>query len=47
MSAYPSGRAVVPATVSVFSSPGSWIESAALDQCRQVAALDGMTHVAA
>ncbi len=47
MSAYPSGRAVVPATVSVFSSPGSWIESAALDQCRQVAALDGMMHVAA
>ncbi|QLQ34987.1 RNA ligase RtcB family protein [Micromonospora robiginosa] len=37
----------MPASVSVFSSPGSWIESAALDQCHQVAALDGMTHVAA
>ncbi|WBC15032.1 RNA ligase RtcB family protein [Micromonospora sp. WMMA1998] len=47
MSVHPSGRAAVPATVSVFSSPGSWIESAALDQCHQVAALDGMTHVAA
>ncbi|PTA46208.1 RNA ligase RtcB family protein [Micromonospora sp. RP3T] len=43
-----SGRVTaVPASVSVFSSPGSWIESAALDQCHQVAALDGMTHVAA
>ncbi|MFI7069354.1 RNA ligase RtcB family protein [Micromonospora sediminicola] len=47
MSVHPSGRAAVPATVSVFSSPGSWIESAALDQCHQVAALDGMAHVAA
>ncbi|MFI2711365.1 RNA ligase RtcB family protein [Micromonospora sp. NPDC018662] len=37
----------MPATVSVFSSPTSWIESAAIDQCHQVAALDGMTHVAA
>ncbi|MEV0005086.1 RtcB family protein [Micromonospora sp. NPDC050980] len=40
-------RAPVPATVSVFSSPGSWIESAAIDQCHHVAAPDGMTHVAA
>ncbi|MEU5960494.1 RNA ligase RtcB family protein [Micromonospora parva] len=36
-----------PATVTVFASPTSWIESAALAQCRQVAALDGMRHVAA
>ncbi|SCL13932.1 release factor H-coupled RctB family protein [Micromonospora nigra] len=36
-----------PATVSVFASPGSWIESDALEQCRQVADLDGMQHVAA
>ncbi|SIN41317.1 RNA ligase RtcB family protein [Micromonospora cremea] len=36
-----------PATVSVFASPASWIESDALDQCQQVAALDGMIHVAA
>ena len=35
------------ASVSVFASPGSWIESAAIDQCHQVAALDGMVHVAA
>ncbi len=35
------------ATVSVFASPGSWIESDALTQCDQVAALDGMRHVAA
>lgn len=35
------------ATVSVFASPGSWIESGAVDQCHQVAALDGMRHVAA
>ncbi|GAA2571616.1 RNA ligase RtcB family protein [Winogradskya consettensis] len=34
------------ATVTVFASPGSWIESSALEQCRQVAALDGMLHVA-
>lgn len=31
----------------MFASPSSWIESDALDQCHQVAALDGMTHVAA
>ncbi|WP_307236029.1 RNA ligase RtcB family protein [Catenuloplanes indicus] len=35
------------ASVSVFASPSSWIESDALDQCHQVAALDGMIHVAA
>ncbi|AGL14802.1 RNA ligase RtcB family protein [Actinoplanes sp. N902-109] len=34
------------ATVTVFASPSSWIESSALEQCRQVAALDGMLHVA-
>ncbi|MDI6097124.1 RNA ligase RtcB family protein [Actinoplanes sp. NEAU-A12] len=34
------------ATVQVFASPGSWIESSAVDQCHQVAALDGMIHVA-
>lgn len=31
----------------MFASPASWIESAALEQCRQVASLDGMRHVAA
>ncbi|MET8231429.1 RNA ligase RtcB family protein [Micromonospora sp. NPDC005298] len=36
-----------PATVTVFASPNSWIESDALAQCQQVAALDGMLHVAA
>src|SRR4051812_44862694 len=36
-----------PATVTVFASPASWIESDALTQCDQVAALDGMIHVAA
>ncbi|RBQ20727.1 RNA ligase RtcB family protein [Spongiactinospora rosea] len=35
------------ATVTVFASPTSWIESDAVAQCHQVAALDGMTHVAA
>ncbi|MDQ1659028.1 MAG: release factor H-coupled RctB family protein [Cryptosporangiaceae bacterium] len=35
-----------PATVTVFASPASWIESAAVAQCHQVAALDGMVHVA-
>ncbi|MGK5740351.1 RNA ligase RtcB family protein [Micromonospora sp. URMC 103] len=34
------------ATVTVFASPTSWIESEALAQCHQVAALDGMIHVA-
>nr|WP_212808449.1 RNA ligase RtcB family protein [Micromonospora endophytica] len=38
--------ASVPATVTVFASPTSWIESDAVAQCRQVAALDGMIHVA-
>jgi release factor H-coupled RctB family protein len=35
------------ATVTVFASHTSWIESDALAQCHQVAALDGMMHVAA
>ena len=35
-----------PATVTIFASEGSWIESDAVDQCHQVAALDGMIHVA-
>ncbi|GIJ28543.1 RtcB family protein [Micromonospora qiuiae] len=39
--------ASVPATITVFASPTSWIESDAVDQCHQVAALDGMIHVAA
>jgi release factor H-coupled RctB family protein len=34
------------ATVTVFASPSSWIETPSLDQCHQVAALDGMLHVA-
>jgi len=34
------------ATVTVFASPGSWIESTAVAQCHQVAALTGMIHVA-
>ncbi len=42
----PSLPASVPATVTVFASPTSWIESDAVAQCRQVAALDGMVHVA-
>ncbi|BCJ62223.1 RNA ligase RtcB family protein [Micromonospora endophytica] len=42
----PSLPASVPATVTVFASPTSWIESDAVAQCRQVAALDGMIHVA-
>ncbi|SCF06604.1 release factor H-coupled RctB family protein [Micromonospora viridifaciens] len=36
-----------PATLTVFASPTSWIESDAVAQCHQVAALDGMVHVAA
>src|SRR3954453_18473836 len=36
-----------PGTVTVFASPASWIESDALTQCDQVAALQGMIHVAA
>ncbi len=38
--------APTPATVTVFTSPTSWVASNAVDQCRQVAALDGMVHVA-
>ncbi len=34
------------ASVRVFASESSWIESDAVDQCRHVAALDGMVHVA-
>lgn len=34
------------ATVTVYASPTSWIESDAVAQCHQVAALDGMIHVA-
>ncbi|MET7419450.1 RNA ligase RtcB family protein [Dactylosporangium sp. NPDC005555] len=34
------------ATVTVFAGPSSWIESDAVAQCHQVAALDGMLHVA-
>ncbi len=34
-------------SVTVFASPSSWIESDALAQCHQVAALEGMVHVAA
>jgi release factor H-coupled RctB family protein len=41
----PSGPDVA-ATVTVFASAQSWIESDAVDQCRQVAAFDGMIHVA-
>ncbi|MEU6207464.1 RNA ligase RtcB family protein [Micromonospora musae] len=40
-------RQSTPATVTVFASAESWIESDALRQCQQVAALDGMVHVAA
>ena len=36
-----------PATVTVFASAASWIESDAVEQCHQVAALAGMVHVAA
>ena len=41
-----SEQQLTPASVRVFSSPGSWIESDALDQCDRVARLDGMRHVA-
>ena len=34
------------ASVTVFAAPTSWIESDAVAQCHQVAALDGMLHVA-
>lgn len=33
-------------SVTVFTTPSSWIESDAVAQCHQVAALDGMIHVA-
>ncbi|MEO3744566.1 RNA ligase RtcB family protein [Plantactinospora sp. B5E13] len=49
MSALPSRQASLPksgASVTVFAAPTSWIESDALAQCHQVAALDGMIHVA-
>ncbi|GAA3455815.1 RNA ligase RtcB family protein [Dactylosporangium matsuzakiense] len=36
----------MPASVSLFASPNSWIESDAVAQCHQVAAFDGMRHVA-
>src|SRR5690348_1267357 len=39
-------ESVVSASIMVFASESSWIESDALDQCKQVAALDGMVHVA-
>jgi release factor H-coupled RctB family protein len=43
----PSGPpAAGAASVTVFASPSSWIESDAVEQCRQVAALPGMLHVA-
>lgn len=35
-----------PASVTVFASARSWIESDAVEQCHQVAAFDGMIHVA-
>lgn len=35
------------ASVAVFASDASWMEPEALVQCRQVAVLDGMVHVAA
>ncbi|WP_246612405.1 RNA ligase RtcB family protein [Paractinoplanes bogorensis] len=41
-----SEQQLTPASVRVFSSPGSWIESDARDQCDRVARLDGMRHVA-
>src|SRR5687767_14496084 len=42
----PRHRRVRLLSVHIFASPSSWIESAAVDQCHQVAALDGMRHVA-
>lgn len=44
--ALPRASADGPASVTVFASPSSWIESDAVDQCHQVAALDGMLHIA-
>lgn len=43
----PSAPTPGSATVTVFASARSWIESDAVAQCHQVAALDGMIHVAA
>ncbi|MEO3891437.1 RtcB family protein [Nonomuraea sp. B5E05] len=47
MSQQRSRQESTPATVTVFASPTSWIESDAVAQCHQVATLDGMMHVAA
>jgi release factor H-coupled RctB family protein len=41
-----SAQHVSSASVTIFASPSSWIESDAVTQCHQVAALDGMIHVA-
>ncbi|MGB2571044.1 RNA ligase RtcB family protein [Micromonospora citrea] len=43
---HPSLPRSTSATVTVFASPTSWIESDAVAQCHQVATLDGMIHVA-
>jgi release factor H-coupled RctB family protein len=45
--ALPEPRTEQSASVTVFATPGSWIESDAVVQCEQVAALPGMIHVAA
>src|SRR3954468_4472841 len=42
----PPNGIVLSASVKIFASPSSWIESDAVAQCHQVAALDGMRHVA-
>src|SRR3954468_6144587 len=42
----PPNGIVLSASVKIFASPSSWIESAAVAQCHQVAAFDGMRHVA-
>ncbi|GAA0469776.1 RtcB family protein [Actinoplanes capillaceus] len=39
-------QSATSASVTVFAAPGSWIESGAVAQCHQVAALNGMIHVA-
>jgi release factor H-coupled RctB family protein len=41
-----SAQNVSTASITVFASPSSWIESDAVAQLHQVAALDGMLHVA-
>jgi release factor H-coupled RctB family protein len=43
---HPRQESLPQSTVTVFASPTSWIESDAVAQCHQVAALDGMIHVA-